>query len=141
MKKSELKSLIRMVLAESYKRQSSEDSMEFEIDLGELEIPGVSTAQDAIIVNCMISYTFEPEIPARGRFGPPEHASPGEGANVGVDDYQIETFYIIHPDDTDDVVNYEVLQPQQRQILDKALSNYIKLHQDDIAETILSRRM
>jgi hypothetical protein len=141
MKSSKLKPLIKNILREIYKKKLQESSgtlYEFEIEFENLVIPGISTQNDLVYVDVNIEYEATSDIPARGMFGPPENSSPAESGDFSITDHSIGGVKVLtngqgQPKDLD----IRQLSPQQQQIVQKAVSDYLDNNEDEIQDKVL----
>lgn len=143
MKTSKLKPLIKTVLKEIYRRHggySSGTLEEFEIEFENLVIPGISTAEDLVYVNISVEYEASAGSPARGMFGPPEHSSPEEPADVSIIDHSVGSITVKPEQGQSKQMDITKLSPEQQQIVKKAVNDYVNGNEDTIVDKIMDKQ-
>lgn len=143
MKIKKLKPLIKAVLREMYSKQLNESSgtiEDYEIEFESLVIPGLTTESDGVIVTINIDYDGTPGVEAKGMFGPPEHSSPAEGAEVNVLDWDFNLLTITpEQGQPREIDNFQSLPKDQFEALKKAVNDYIQSNKEKIEEQILEK--
>lgn len=144
MKKNKLKPLIKTVLREMYKKQLNEWSTgtfdDYEIDLGSLVIPGLTTDSDSIIVNINIEYEGQAGVSAKGMGGPPENSSPAENSEMNILDWDFSSLLIVSEDGQQKQIDdLQTISKEQFEMLKKSVNDYIKINSEKIEEEIAEK--
>lgn len=141
MKKSQLKSLIKVILKEViHEGGGVSDEYDLEdVEMDGIEIPNLTTKEYTLKVWIRIEYNADSGSPATGMFGPPEYSSPGEGESVEIINSQPVSLEILAPDDKKFVeVDINKLSPSQKLSLNNAVKSYVDDNESEISDQILN---
>ena len=140
MKKIQLKSLIKEIIKEIRKknRGASGEYEDYEIELDNLNIPGICVQGDYVLITTTIEYNADAGYPDRGMGGPPEHSEQGEGASVEIENQYATAIKVVNEAEQETEYDPTALTPEQQRIIAMVVEKYVNDNASDIEEKILN---
>jgi hypothetical protein len=146
MKKNQLKILIKTILREICETHLNEWSSgnlpEYQIELDNVVLPGISEEKDGLIISVNIDYQYDEGSSERGQFGPSHKSTQASGAEVEIKKVSIVSVKVVDEQGKpkSEIDNVQMLTPDQKRTIEKSVNDYVDTHEDDISNEILDKQ-
>lgn len=143
MTKEQIKPLIKKILKEYYRKTLNESSSgtleDYEIELENLVIPGVTIDTDVITVTINLEYEVSDGYDELGQFGSHERAVPAEDGEVDLHNYDISSIKVTAINGKSVDIDSDAFEPAHLQMIKIQVNDYLDKNEDSIKQMILNK--